>query len=62
MLVGKAAPSGPVGRKALASRAGQFFASAATASDQLLQRVIAALNGIFPNLENFATRNLGVLC
>ena len=28
MLVGEAAPSGPVGRKVLASRASQFFASA----------------------------------
>jgi len=28
MLVGEAAPSGPVGDKVLASRAGQFFASA----------------------------------
>ena len=27
MLVGEAAPSGPVGRKVLASRAGRFFAS-----------------------------------
>ncbi len=28
MLAGEAAQSGPVGRKVLASRAGQFFASA----------------------------------
>jgi len=32
MLVGEAAPSGPVGGKVLASRARQFFASAEASS------------------------------
>jgi len=34
MLVGEAAQSGPVGGKVLASRAGQFFASADGGRDQ----------------------------
>ena len=36
MLVGEAAPSGPVGGKVLASRASQFFASAEARSSRFL--------------------------
>ena len=40
MLIGEAAQSEPIGGKVLASRAGQFFASAEAISQQQLSAVI----------------------